>query len=162
MLHADLTLKIRTISGAGQATETIEYYKDNLMRRDFGPGYQVVDFSTGRSFSVNPEKKEYYPFDGAKMQIKQVIDPSHKFLIEVTCSATGEQRQWFGHTAYRYLTTKKSHAEINGHPSGDRETHLDAWMLDLPLPLMSRESQARTRMPSSVLAIVAMGWLEAS
>jgi hypothetical protein len=134
MLHADLTLKIRTIAGEGQTTETTKYYKGNLMRRDFDSGYQVVDFSAGRSFSVDPEKKEYYPFDGAKMAMKRVIDPSHKIFVEVTCSATGEQRQWFGYSAYRYLTTTKSHDELNGQPSGDRETHLDAWVLELPVP----------------------------
>jgi len=112
---------------------TTEYYKGNLMRRDFGPGYQVVDFSTGRSFSVDLEKKEYYPFDGARMAMKRVIDPSHKIFIETTCSATGEQRQWFGYAAYRYLTTKKSHDEFNGQ-SSNRETHLDTWVLDLPVP----------------------------
>ena len=134
MLRADLTLKIRTIAVAGRTTEITEYYKGNLMRRDFGPGYQVVDFSTGRSFSVDLEKKEYYPFDGARMAMKRVIDPSHKIFIETTCSATGEQRQWFGYAAYRYLTTKKSHDEFNGQSSGNRETHLDTWVLDLPVP----------------------------
>jgi hypothetical protein len=33
MLRADLTLKIRTIAGAGRATETTEYYKGKHMRR---------------------------------------------------------------------------------------------------------------------------------
>jgi hypothetical protein len=133
-LRADLTLKIRTIAGGGQTTEATEYYKGNLMRRDFGTGYQVVDFSSGRSFSVDLEKKEYYPFDGSKMAVKQVIDPSHKIFMEATCSATGEQRQWFGYAAYRYLITKKSHDEFNGRSTGNRETQLDTWVLDFPVP----------------------------
>ena len=134
MLRADLKLKIRTIAAEGRTTETTEYYKGNFMRRDFGPGYQVVDFSTGRSFSVDPEKKEYYPFDGAKMVPKRVIDPRHKIFIETSCSATGEQRQWFGYPAYHYLTTKRSHDELNGQSSVNRETHLDSWVLDFPVP----------------------------
>jgi hypothetical protein len=85
MLRADLTLKIRTINGSGQASEDTEYYRGNLMRRNFENGYQVVDFSTGRSFSVDLENKEYHPSDGAKME--QVVDPSHKVFVETTCSA---------------------------------------------------------------------------
>jgi hypothetical protein len=134
ILRADLTVKIRTIAGTGQTTETTEYYKGNLMRRDFGPGYQVVDVSTGRSFSVDPGKKEYYPFDGAKMVMKRVIDPSHKIFIEVSCSATGEQREWFGYPSRRYLTTKKFHDEFKGKSSEVHETHLDTWVLDFPVP----------------------------
>jgi hypothetical protein len=133
-LRADLTLKVRTIASAGRATEITEYYKGNLMRREFGAGYQVVDFSSGRSFSVDPEKKEYYPFDGRRMAMKQVIDPAHKILVETACSATGEQRQWFGYTAYRYLTTTRSHDEFNGQSSGNSETRLDTWILDLQVP----------------------------
>jgi hypothetical protein len=45
------------------------------------------------------------------MAMKRVIDPSHKIFIEATCSATGEQRQWFGYAAHRYLTIKKSHED---------------------------------------------------
>jgi hypothetical protein len=134
MLNADLTLKVRTTGSAGRTSEATEYYKGNLMRRDFGSGYQVVDFSTGRSFSVAPEKKEYYPFDGSKLATKQVVDTSHKIFIESICSATGEQRRWFGYTAHHYLITKKSHTEINGQPSESRETHSDAWILDSPVP----------------------------
>jgi hypothetical protein len=134
LLSADLMLKIRTTAGAGRTSETTEYYKGHLMRRDYGTGYQVVDFSTGRSFSVNPEEKEYYPFDGAKMAMKRVVDPSHKIFIDSTYSATGEQREWFGYIASRYLTTKKTRDEMNGQLSGNRETHLDAWVLDLPVP----------------------------
>ena len=134
MLRADLTLKVRTTAAAGQTSETTEYYKGNLMRIDFGTGYQVVDNSTGRSFSVEPEKKEYYPFDRSKITTKEVVDTSHKIFIESTCSATGEQRQWFGYAAHRYLTTKKSHNESNGQSSGYRETHLDSWILELPVP----------------------------
>ena len=135
MLRADLTIQVRTMSGdAGRASETIEYYKGNLMRRDFGKGYQVIDFSTGRSFSVDSSKKEYYPFDGSKLAVKQVVDPSHKIFIEVTSSATGEQRQWLGYVARRCLTTKTSHEEFNGQPSAAHETHIDTWVIDFPVP----------------------------
>lgn len=57
ILPADLTIKVRTIAGNGQASETTEYYKDSLMRRDFGFTYQVIDFSTRRSVTVDPAKK---------------------------------------------------------------------------------------------------------
>ncbi len=67
------------------------------------------------------------------MARKRVVDPSHKIFTEASCSATGEQRQYFGYAAHRYLTTKKSHDEINGQSSGVRETHLDTWVLDLPV-----------------------------
>ena len=133
LLRADLTINVRNTSDVGRASETTEYYKGNLMRRDFGDGYQVIDFSTGRSFSVDSSKREYYPFDGSKL-VKQVVDPSHNIFIEVTSSATGEQRQWFGYIARRYLTTKRSDDEFNGKSSGVRETHIDTWVLDLPLP----------------------------
>ncbi len=134
VLHADLTLKIRTITGTGRTSESTEYYKGDLMRRDFASGYQVIDFSTGRSFSVDPKKEEYYPFDGARLAIKRVVDPSRKIFVETTCSATGEQRQLFGYVAYRYLTNKRSHDEFNGKSSETRETQLDTWVLDLAAP----------------------------
>ena len=132
MLRADLTLKVRTIAGTGQASEATEYYKGNLMRRDFGTGYQVIDFSTGRGFTVDPAKREYYPFE--KQAIKRIVDPSHKIFIEATCSDTGEQREWFGYVARRYVTTKKSHDEFNGKSSGVSETQADTWVLDFPVP----------------------------
>lgn len=134
ILPADLTIKVRTIAGNGQARETTEYYKENLMRRDFGPTYQLIDFSTGRSVTVDPAKKEYYPFDGSKASTARVVDPSQKFFIETTCFSTGEERAWFGYAAHRYVTTKKSHDEVNGKSSEVRETKLDSWILDFPVP----------------------------
>jgi len=134
LLRADMKLTIRTTPSAGPTHESTEYYKGHLIRRDFATGYQVVDFSTGRSFSVDSAKKEYYPFDGARLAMKQVVDPARKVFTETTCSATGEQRQFFGYTAYHYLTAKKFHDEVNGQPSGIRETHADAWIVDLPVP----------------------------
>lgn len=134
ILRADLMLKVRTIAGSGQVSETTEYYKGNLMRRDFGSGYQVVDFSNGHSFSVDPLKREYYPFDGSKLKSKRVVDSSHKIFIDATFSATGEEREFFGYAAHRYLTIKKSHEEFKGKSSGVRETHLDTWVLDFPVP----------------------------
>jgi hypothetical protein len=133
-MRADLTIKVRTIGDAGSVTESTEYYKGDFMRRDFGDSYQVIDFSTGRSFSVDSSKKEFYPFVGSKLAVTRVVDPSHIISVEVTSSATGEQREWFGYVARRYVTTKRSNEEFNGKSSGVRETHTDSWVLDLPLP----------------------------
>ncbi len=134
MLRADLTLKVRTMGATGPSSETTEYYKGNLVRSDFGTSYQVIDFSTGRGFTVDPAKREYYPFDRSKQAMMQVVDPSHKIFIEATCSATGEQREWFGYAARRYVTTKRSHNEFNGKSSEVSETQADTWVLDFPAP----------------------------
>lgn len=129
-----MTIKIRTITDSGQANETTEYYKGDRMRRDFAGGYQVIDFSSGQSFSVDIAKREIYPFDGSKHAIKKVVNPAHRILVESPCSATGEERQWFGYVARRYLTIKKSREEWDGKVSRVRETRTDSWVIDLEVP----------------------------
>jgi len=91
ILRADLTLKIRSTSGTHPPTEGTVSYQGDRMRRDFGPTYRVVDFSTGLSFTVDPAKREYFPFDGkATTRMKRVVDPASKLFNEMAYSDTGE------------------------------------------------------------------------
>ncbi len=135
ILHADLTLKVRTTSATHPTVERAVYYQGDHIRSEFGNTYQVHDFATpAHSFRVDSAKREYYPADESYARRKRVVDPARKLFNEMAYSDTGEQRQWFGYTAHRYLLSWKSRNEYNGKLLETHEGHTDFWVVDFPLP----------------------------
>ncbi len=137
-IYADLRIVTKE-NFAGTETTRVEYFKGKKWRVESNQflGYQIVDSDSKVSISVDPIKREYsvHTFSHPK----QTEDTSQTIAIDIETRDTGEQRQMFGHTARRFITSEHRRSEYQDKPPSETvEITTDSWYLDVPYSLPNR------------------------